>query len=404
METVNNASRIKTVSQAVADIKNVLEGSMTLRGISVRGEISGLYRSRTQYGTEYLSFTMKEGRDQIRCVMFEGVEDIDFEIDNGTVVVCEGIVTAYSAQSQYQLKCYAMRPDGEGAEAAALEALINRLREEGLFEQKRPLPKYPQKIAVVTSPTGAAVHDIMETISGRYPVVELCIVPALVQGENAPQSLIAGLERAQNVGADLIIFGRGGGSKEDLACFNSEALARAVYASRIPTISAVGHEVDTSVTDLVADVRALTPTDAANKAVPDIRAVLSNIDALKKRADTALSRKLSESEKELSVLTKDVQLRSPRARIAAWEARLDKLKTAVSTNIHRRLEKDESVLVRTAQSISNLNPLAVLSRGYAVATKDGKAVKNAAELAIGDVIDVKLDKGGVTAEVKNIAE
>lgn len=404
METVNNAARIKTVSQAVADIKNVLEGSMTLRGISVRGEISGLYRSRTQYGTEYLSFTMKEGRDQIRCVMFEGVEDIDFEIDNGTVVICEGVVTAYSAQSQYQLKCYAMRPDGEGAEAAALEALINRLREEGLFEQKRALPKYPQKIAVVTSPTGAAVHDITETISGRYPVVELCIVPALVQGENAPQSLIAGLERAQNVGADLIIFGRGGGSKEDLACFNSEALARAVYASRIPTISAVGHEVDTSVTDLVADVRALTPTDAANKAVPDIRAVLSDIDALKKRADTAVSRKLSESEKELSVLAKDVQLRSPRARITEWEARLDKLKTAVSTNIHRRLEKDESVLVRTAQSISNLNPLAVLSRGYAVATKDGKAVKNAAELAVGDVIDVKLDKGGVTAEVKNIAE
>ena len=402
METVNNAARIKTVSQAVADIKNVLEGSMTLRGISVRGEISGLYRSRTQYGTEYLSFTMKEGRDQIRCVMFEGVEDIDFEIDNGTVVICEGVVTAYSAQSQYQLKCYAMRPDGEGAEAAALEALINRLREEGLFEQKRALPKYPQKIAVVTSPTGAAVHDIMETISGRYPVVELCIVPALVQGENAPQSLIAGLERAQNVGADLIIFGRGGGSKEDLACFNSEALARAVYASRIPTVSAVGHEVDTSVTDLVADVRALTPTDAANKAVPDIRTVLSDIDALKKRADTAVSRKLSESEKELSVLAKDVQLRSPRARIAAWEARLDKLKTAVSTNIHRRLEKDESVLVRTAQSISNLNPLAVLSRGYAVATKDGKAVKNAAELAVGDVIDVKLDKGGVTAEVKKI--
>ena len=401
METVNNAARIKTVSQAVIDIKNVLEGSMTLRGISVRGEISGLYRSRTQYGTEYLSFTMKEGRDQIRCVMFEGVEDIDFEIDNGTVVICEGIVTAYSVQSQYQLKCYAMRPDGEGAEAAALEALINRLRDEGLFEQKRPLPKYPQKIAVVTSPTGAAVHDIMETISGRYPVVELCIVPALVQGENAPQSLIAGLERAQNVGADLIIFGRGGGSKEDLACFNSEALARAVYASRIPTISAVGHEVDTSVTDFVADVRALTPTDAANKAVPDIRAVLSDIDALKKRADTAVSRKLSESEKELSVLAKDVQLRSPRARIAAWEARLDKLKTAVSTNIHRRLEKDESVLVRTAQSISNLNPLAVLSRGYAVATKDGKAVKNAAELAVGDVIDVKLDKGGVTAEVKS---
>ena len=402
METVNNAARIKTVSQAVADIKNVLEGSMTLRGISVRGEISGLYRSRTQYGTEYLSFTMKEGRDQIRCVMFEGVEDIDFEVDNGTVVICEGIVTAYSAQSQYQLKCYAMRPDGEGAEAAALEALINRLREEGLFEQKRPLPKYPQKIAVVTSPTGAAVHDITETISGRYPVVELCIVPALVQGENAPQSLIAGLERAQNVGADLIIFGRGGGSKEDLACFNSEALARAVYASRIPTISAVGHEVDTSVTDLVADVRALTPTDAANKAVPDIRTVLSDIDSLKKRADTAVSRKLSESEKELSVLAKDVQLRSPRARIAAWEARLDKLKTAVSTNIHRRLEKDESVLVRTAQSISNLNPLAVLSRGYAVATKDGKAVKNAAELKKGDVIDVKLDKGGVTAEVKKI--
>lgn len=402
MKTVNDTVRINSVSEITEKIKDTLEDNMMLRSVYVRGEISNFTRRPGRFGTDYLYFTLKDAKTQLSCVMFEGVDDLEIEPENGMSVVCEGMITVYPAYGRYQLKCYAMSEDGEGAAAAALEALKAKLLDEGLFEQKRERPRYPKKIAVITSPTGAAVQDIKNVISRRYPVTELCIIPAYVQGVNAVPSLVEGLQRAQNVGADLIIFGRGGGSSEDLDCFNSEALARAIYASEIPTISAVGHEIDTTIADLVADMRAPTPSAAAELAVPDIGTLVSEIDALKSRSAAAMSRKLSDCGKELSGLAKDVQLRSPRARIAAWEARLASLQAAMSNNIRRRLEKDEHELVRTAQSISDLNPLAVLSRGYAVASKGGKAVKSAEELKIGDVIDVRLDKGGVSAEVKKI--
>ena len=400
MKTVNDTARINSVSEITEKIKDVIEDSMMLRSVYVRGEISNFTRRPGRFGTDYLYFTLKDAKTQLSCVMFEGVDELEIEPENGMSVVCEGMITVYPAYGRYQLKCYAMSEDGEGAAAAALEALKAKLLDEGLFSQKRERPKYPKKIAVITSPTGAAVQDIKNVISRRYPVTELCIIPAYVQGVNAVPSLVEGLQRAQNVGADLIIFGRGGGSSEDLDCFNSEALARAIYASKIPTISAVGHEIDTTIADLVADMRAPTPSAAAELAVPDIGTLVGEIDALKSRSASAMSRKLSDCEKELSGLSKDVQLRSPRARIAAWEARLASLRAAMSNNIHRRLEKNEHEMARTVQSISDLNPLAVLSRGYAVASKDGKAVKSAEDLRVGDMIDVKFDKGGVSAEVK----
>ena len=401
MRRTNETARVISVSEITEMIKDTLEDNMTLRSVYVRGEISNLTRRAGRFGSDYLYFTLKDSKTQLSCVMFEGVDDLEIEPENGMSVVCEGMITVYPAYGRYQLKCYAMSEDGEGVSAAALEALKAKLLDEGLFSQKRERPKYPKKIAVVTSPTGAAVQDIKNVISRRYPVTELCIIPAYVQGVNAVPSLVEGLQRAQSVGADLIIFGRGGGSSEDLDCFNSEALARAIYASKIPTISAVGHEIDTTIADLAADMRAPTPSAAAELAVPDIGTLVGEIEALKNRSVSAMSRKLSDCEKELSVLSKDVQLRSPRARLAAWEARLASLKETMSNSIHRSLEKNEHELMRAAQSISNLNPLAVLSRGYAVASKDGKAVKSAEELKVGDVIDVKLNKGGVSAEVKN---
>lgn len=402
MKAVNDTMRINSVSEITEKVKDVIEGSMTLRSVYVRGEISNFTRRPGRFGSDYLYFTLKDAKTQLSCVMFEGVDELDIEPKNGMSVVCEGMITVYPAYGRYQLKCYTMSEDGAGAAAAALEALKAKLLDEGLFSQKRPRPKYPKKIAVITSPTGAAVQDIKNVISRRYPVTELCVIPAYVQGVNAVPSLVEGLRRAQNVGADLIIFGRGGGSSEDLDCFNSEALARAIYASKIPTISAVGHEIDTTIADLAADMRAPTPSAAAELAVPDIGSLVGEIEELKNRSARAMSRKLSDCEKELSGLSKDVQLRSPRARIAAWESRLMSLNTAMSNKIHRKLEQGEHKLMITAQSISDLNPLAVLSRGYAVAKKDGKAVKSADELKIGDVIDVKLDKGGISAEVKKI--
>lgn len=396
----NEAAAICSVSELTERIRDVIEGSMLLRSVRVRGEISNFTRRPGRFGSDYLYFTLKDDKTQLSCVMFEGVNELEIDPQNGMSVVCEGMITVYPAYGKYQLKCYSMSEDGEGAAAAALEALKAKLLDEGLFEQKRGLPKYPKKIAVITSPTGAAVQDIKNVISRRYPVTELCVIPAFVQGVNAVPSLIEGLQRAQSVGADLIIFGRGGGSSEDLDCFNSEALARAIYASRIPTISAVGHEIDTTIADLAADMRAPTPSAAAELAVPDIETVKSELEALKMRASKAMKRRLSDCETELSGLEKDIRLRSPRARIAAWEARLASLKTALSVKMRRRLDGAESSLMIKAQSISAMNPLGVLSRGYAVALKDGKSVKSAEELNVGDMIDVKLNKGGVSAEVK----
>ena len=278
MKAANDTARINSVSELTEIVKDVVEGSMVLRNVCVRGEISNFTRRPGRFGSDYLYFTLKDAKSQLSCVMFEGVDELDIDPENGMSVVCEGMITVYPAYGKYQLKCYTMSEDGAGAAAAALEALKARLLDEGLFSQKRERPRYPKKIAVITSPTGAAVHDIENVISRRYPVTELCVIPAYVQGVNAVPSLVDGLAKAQDIGADLIIFGRGGGSKEDLDCFNSEPLARAIYASKIPTISAVGHEIDTTIADLVADMRAPTPSAAAELAVPDISMLRGEIN------------------------------------------------------------------------------------------------------------------------------
>lgn len=402
MGTKNNSTQIISVSEITARVKDTLEGDMSLRSVYVRGEISNFTRRAGKFGSDYLYFTLKDAKTQLSCVMFEGVDALELDPKDGMSVVCEGMITVYPAYGRYQLKCYSMSEDGEGAAAARLSALKAKLLDEGLFSQKRERPTFPKRIAVITSPTGAAVQDIKNVISRRYPVTELCVIPAYVQGINAVPSLIAGLKRAEVIGADLIIFGRGGGSSEDLDCFNSEELARAVYASPIPTISAVGHEVDTTIADLVADMRAPTPSAAAELAVPDISVLKSSIDALCKRASGLMRQTLRNSELALSSLAKDVQLRSPRARIAAWDSRLRRLSTEISAKIRQRLSGAESSLMIKAQSVSAMNPLGVLSRGYSVTTKNGKAVKSSEELKAGDMIDIKLDKGEVSAEVKRI--
>lgn len=396
---MNNNAEINSVFGLTEKIKDVIEGSMTLRSVCVRGEISNFTRRTSKFGTDYLYFTLKDERAQLSCVMFEGADALEIDPQNGMSVVCEGMVTVYSAYGKYQLKCYAMCEDGEGASAAALAALKARLLDEGLFNKKRVLPKYPKKVAVVTSPTGAAVQDIKNIISRRYPITELCVIPAYVQGVNAVTSLCEGIRRAQNVGADLIIFGRGGGSSEDLDCFNSEVLAREIYASAIPTISAVGHEVDTTIADLAADLRAPTPSAAAELAVPDINTLKDELDAVKLRVKSTLARKIASNEMLLSVLEKDVRLNSPTARISAWQSRLNTLRASISAGIHDKLNTAERSLMLTARSISAMNPLEVLSRGYAVVSKDGKAVKSAEELQVGDEVDIRLGAGEVGAKV-----
>lgn len=408
---ISNNARVYSVRELTNEIAGVIEGSMTLRSVCVRGEISDYKKKPSKRGDNYLYFTLKDNASSLPCVMFEDVDSTveRFEqgglwLGNGVSVVCEGAIGVYAPFGKYQLTCYAVFPDGVGASAAALKALKKRLNDEGLFAQKRPLPEFPKKIAVVTSATGAAVRDIINVISRRYPLTELCVIPAFVQGVNAVPSLVGGINRAQGTGAELIILGRGGGSSEDLDCFNSEALARAIFASGIPTISAVGHETDTTIADLAADLRAPTPSAAAELAVPDISELKGFIEALGSRTAQAMARKLAQCESMLSSLAKDVQLNSPRGRIAAWSSRLESVEARLRNRIHQRLERSEHALNIAVNTINSVNPLAVLSRGYSVAAKDGKAVKSSSELNVGDVIDIRLDKGEVSAEVKMIKE
>ena len=397
-----DSKHISSVSEVTRKVKDAVEDCAGLRYVKVRGELSNLRRVRGKFGSDYLYFTLKDSKAQLPSVMFEGVEDIPFEPKDGGMAVCEGRIEVYEPFGKYQLKCYAMSEDGEGDAAAALEKLKQKLSEEGLFSQKRALPKYPKKIAVVTSPTGAAIQDIINVISRRYPITRLCVVPAVVQGESAVPSLISGIKRAQSLGADLIIFGRGGGSAEDLDCFNSEALAREIFASKIPTISAVGHEIDFTIADLTADLRAPTPSAAAELSTPDISRLRSEIESIRQSADIAAKRAVNDAGRELALLEKDITLHSPRGRISEWERELTRLSDAVSNAIHAKIAGAENSLQKAMQSVSDLNPLGVLLRGYSLATVGGRVVTSSKELSKGDVIEIKLSEGEISAQVIEI--
>lgn len=412
---MNTNGRIFSVTQITEELAGVVNGSMALKNVCVRGEIS-YYDDKKEYYSKYykkyvkyLRFTINEGDIPLKCVMFCDVEKLKRSFAErgvtpgvGLSVIVRGNIEVYVPFGTYQLNCQEIVEDGEGANAAALEALKKKLKAEKLFDQKRTLPKFPKKIAVVTSNTGAVVHDIITTTERRYPITEIVVIPATVQGANAVPSLIAGLQKAQTVGADVIIFGRGGGSSEDLSCFNSEALARAIYASKIPTISAVGHETDVTIADFVADRRAPTPTAAAEFAVPDIAELLESIKADKNRAANLMQLKLAQNDARLSELSKRVQQNSPRGRINTWIGRLASFEVTLSHSIRGKLAKSEQALNLAISTINGVNPLAVLSRGYSVATKNGKAIKSSGELSVGDVIEVKLNEGEVTAEVTKI--
>lgn len=425
-ENGNAANGVLSVSEITDKIKLTLEDDLSLRCVKVRGEISNFTRKPGRFGSDYLYFTLKDAKTQLSAVMFDGVGSIPFEPKNGVQAICEGMITVYPAYGKYQLKCYSMSEDGAGSAAEKLKKLKEKLQAEGLFEQHRPLPPFPKKIAVVTSPTGAALQDIINIISRRYPICELYVIPAFVQGENAVPSIIEGIRKAQDIGADILIFGRGGGSKEDLDCFNSEPLAREIFASKVPTISAVGHQIDFTIADLTADLRAPTPSAAAELAVPEVSAALRNIEGLKNTAAIALKRSANDAQYRLTLLAKDIQLYSPLGRIAEWEKELSqvmpKIRSALERSIERnermiadnsrilnaimdrRLEKCETDLQRAMQSVSDLNPMGVLARGYSITEKGGHVVSDSSSLNRGDTVDIKLGKGGFTAHVIDIRE
>lgn len=363
-------------------IKDLLESEPQLAAVTVKGEISNFIHHRSGH----MYFTLKDEDSQIKAVMFRGANmRLTFRPENGQKVVVMGQVSVYPAGGQYQLYVGAMRPDGIGDLYQAYEKLKKQLTEEGLFDErhKKPLPAFPQKIGVITSANGAAVRDIMNVVGRRCPMAQLLLYPAQVQGAGTDSSLIRGLDYFETQGdIDVIIIGRGGGSLEDLWGFNSERLARRIFEMNTPVISAVGHETDFTICDFVSDKRAPTPSAAAEIAVPDLRVLRQRLDDASDRAVSA------------ALLCVDDRRKRLKEEAASYEER------SVERLFRLKEEKLKGLVGRT----HSLSPLAVLSRGYAVASKDGKALKNTEGVSVGDEVELRLQNGKLIAEVTQVGK
>ena len=370
--------RAFSVSELNGYIKNLFENNKTLSAVTVKGEISNF----TNHRSGHLYFSLKDSDGQIRAVMFKSsAARLKFMPESGMRVIAHGAVSVYSRDGSYQLYVSSLQPDGIGALYLAYEQLKARLSEEGLFddEYKKPIPYLPRRIGVITSPTGAAVRDIINVTGRRYPLADLYIYPSLVQGDGAEENLISALEYFNKTRlVDVIIIGRGGGSIEDLWAFNGERLARKIFESDIPVISAVGHETDFTICDFVSDLRAPTPSAAAELAVPDARELLLRTDSLIERAEASLIRSLERAGDRLSrcseKLTYENMFLMLCERREALTLAYEKAKRAVKADFDGK----NAVFSIALEKLGALNPLAVLKRGYALAQAHGKPVRSVA--------------------------
>lgn len=384
-----------SISQVTAHIKRLLERDEILHDVTVQGEISNF----TRHSSGHLYFSLKDENSTLTCVCFRGAAcKLRFEPRNGMRVVADGNVSVYEKSGRYQLLIRALRPDGEGDLAAALEALKARLELEGLFspERKRPLPRFPRAIGLITSPTGAAIRDLISIISRRYPLGRIVVIPTVVQGEAAAESIVRSIQYANSLGTlDVLIVGRGGGSLEDLWCFNEEAVARAVFGSRLPVISAVGHETDFSISDFVADVRAATPSAAAELVAPDVLELQRHMSALDRHLREGLRGHIDTARRQLQRVASHPLLQRPGAIVEARALRLDDASVALSTAIRAALEAGHRRLEKAVVGLAAMSPLAVLGRGYAIVRKeaDGRVVRSVTEVAAGDRLQVTVGDG-----------
>ena len=397
-----------SVGQLNEYIKMLLEGNPNLKDVWVQGEISGA----KLYSSGHLYFSLKDSDSVISAVMFKNsMMRMEFDPENGMKVVAHGRVSAYPPRGQYQFIVDRMIPDGAGALAVAFEQLKARLGAEGLFDpaRKRPLPAHPKRIGVVTSPSGAAVHDIIRVAKKRCPSTEILIFPSLVQGAEAPAYLRGGIQYFNAVkddpeqGVDLIIIGRGGGSAEDLWGFNDERLARTVAASEIPVVSAVGHEVDFTICDFVADLRAATPSAAAELSLPDKGDLTRQVQSLATRLNAAQTTRLKRYRTQLDRLSAARVLTSPEGVYRLRRETVTALEKRLNLSVSRHLGRKRQSMERVTASLGALNPLAVLSRGYAlVQTKAGKVIPAAAELKVGDRVNLRFADGIAKIAVEEI--
>lgn len=391
-----------TVTELNNYIKSIFDSNGNLASVTVKGEISNFVAHKSGH----LYFSLKDSEGQIRAVMFRSsAMRLKFMPESGMKVIVCGSVTVYPRDGSYQLYVTSMQPDGIGALYLAYEQLKERLMNEGLFDEsnKKSIPKYPSKIGVITSPTGAAIRDILNVTERRYPLADIYLYPALVQGEGAEASLVRGVDFFDNrVDVDLIIIGRGGGSIEDLWAFNSEVLARRIFGAKTPIISAVGHEIDFTICDFVADLRAPTPSAAAELAVPDYKELLLRIDSYSDRSSRALVRVLERSSERLLRIKNSTALKDYKRLLEPGVALLDELKKRADRGMENLFRLSRERFVIDAEKLSGLNPLSVLSRGYSIVEKNGKSLRDTDGLVIGDKINVILNNGRFSATVSSV--
>mgnify|MGYP002562332868 FL=1 len=396
---------IIAVSQVNEYIKFLLDRDELLANLCVRGEISNykVYPSGHHY------FTLNDAEGALRCVMFRSsAQRLRFKPENGMQVVAHGRVTVFPRDGAYQLYCSALTADGAGDLYIAFEQLKEKLSKEGLFDpaHKKTLPKYPHTIAIITSAAGAAIMDMLRILAKRYPLAKVKLLPVRVQGVEAPAEIAGAIRYANRYQvADLIITGRGGGSIEDLWAFNDERVARAIFASEIPVISAVGHEPDVTISDFVADVRAATPSNAAELVAPDqaeLRQTLANMHA---RMLAAVKKQLQFDRQRLGALAGRRVLQSPLGYLQDRRMLLDHESRMLATLMQRAVAQKKQRFAHLAAALDAMSPLKVLGRGYSlVRTEDGSVVQRAEQLRVGETLEITLRKGSVSAEVREIRE
>ena len=409
------------ISQLNNYIKNILDNNTFLNKVYLKGEISN-FKNHTR---GHLYFTLKDDTSRISAVMFQGnALNLEFVPEDGMNVLVEGRVSAYPAQGTYQIYVDKMEPDGQGALYIEYEKLKKKLASEGLFDvqHKKPIPKFPERIGVITAPTGAAVRDIMSTIKRRYPVCEAILFPCLVQGEYAAPDIVRQIKRADSFGIDTIIVGRGGGSIEDLWAFNEEIVAHAVYECKTPIISAVGHEIDWTITDFVADLRAPTPTGAAEMAVPTVLDINTLLNNYKIRLNKNIKNMVNTKFIKWRSLKNSFILKNPMSMYEVKEQKLDTLIDKLNKDIKVILQdrkvrlnnimlsnvcknpmsmfdkkiNDYNLLLNTLKLV---NPLGILEKGYSLTTINDKVIKSNEDVNIDDVINVRLHIGKIKAKV-----
>ncbi len=397
--------RILDVSQVNEYIKMILDDDPMLQELCIRGEVSNykVYPSGHHY------FTLKDAAGALRCVMFRSsAVRLRFRPENGMKVLAVGRITVFPRDGAYQLYCTGLMPDGVGDLHVAFEQLKEKLRLEGLFDpaHKKPLPQYPHRIAIITSSAGAAIHDMLRILSARYPLSKVMLLPVRVQGVEAPPEICGAIRYVnRHQLADLIITGRGGGSIEDLWAFNDERVAREIYHSEIPVISAVGHEPDVTISDFVADLRAATPSNAAELAVPDQAELRRNLHAMQAAMLQSMQRQLKLSRQRLEGAAKSKVLQSPVAYVQERRLLLDYLAGNMSAIAQRTVGKGRQRYLALAAGLDAMSPLKVLSRGYSmIVDKENALVRSVKDLQPGMELSLRLSDGSAKAVVNSVGE